>query len=158
MSSREIATLRLERTFAATLEEVFDAWTDPEVLIRWWAAQPTWTSPGCEVDLRVGGHYELSMRNEQGDKTYVVGGEYREVRRPHRLVYTWCWAGADGPEPGNVSVVTVEFHPDPDQSGTRVVLEHEGLASEESRSGHEAGWNGALDNLARRVIDAPDRG
>jgi uncharacterized protein YndB with AHSA1/START domain len=158
MSSREIATtLRLRRTFAATPEEVFDAWTNPEVLIRWWAAQPTWTSPGCEVDLRVGGRYTLRMRDDDG-KTYAVGGVYREVDRPHRLVYTWCWEGTDGPHPGHVSLVTVELHADPEHGGTTVVLEHSELASEESRAGHESGWIGALDNLARRIFDADDRG
>lgn len=154
MSSRELTALRLERTFAATPEEVFDAWTSPEVLTRWWAAQPTWTSPGCEVDLRVGGRYVLRMRDENG-RVYAVGGEYREVNRPRRLVYTWCWEGTDGPDPGAVSLVTVEFHPEAD--GTTVVLEHSGLASEQSRTGHETGWIGTLENLARRIFDADER-
>jgi len=157
VSSREIAALRLERTFAGTPEEVFDAWTNPEVLIRWWAAQPTWTSPGCEVDLRVGGHYALQMRDDDG-KTYAVGGEYREVDRPRRLAYTWCWEGTDGPHPGHVSLVTVEFHADAEHGGTTVVLEHAGLSSAESRAGHESGWIGALENLARRIFDVNDRG
>jgi uncharacterized protein YndB with AHSA1/START domain len=154
MSSRELAAVRLERTFAATPEEVFDAWTSPEVLTRWWAAQPTWTSPGCEVDLRVGGRYVLRMRSDDG-RIYAVGGEYREVDRPRRLVYTWCWEGTDGPDPGVVSLVTVEFRLEAE--GTTVVLEHSGLTSEQSRSGHEAGWNGALENLARRIFDADER-
>jgi len=153
MSSREIAALRLERTFAATPEEVFDAWTNPEVLTRWWAAQPSWTSPGCEVDLRVGGRYALRMRDDEG-RVYAVGGEYREVNRPRRLVYTWCWEGTDGPHPGHVSLVTVEFRAG--AAGTTVVLEHDELASEESRAGHESGWTGALENLARRIFDDRD--
>lgn len=155
MSTSESALLRLERTYAATPEEVFDAWTHPEVLRRWWAAQPTWTSPGCEVDLRVGGRYRLSMRTDEG-QMHVVGGEYREVDRPRRLVYTWCWEGTDGPDPGHASLVTVEFRAD--GAGTTVVLEHAGLTSEESRAGHESGWIGVLENLGRRIFDAADRG
>jgi uncharacterized protein YndB with AHSA1/START domain len=154
MSSRELAAVRLERTFAATPEEVFDAWTSPEVLRRWWGAQPTWTSPGCEIDLRVGGSYMLRMCDE-GGREYAVGGEYREVDRPRRLVYTWRWEGTDGPDPGTVSLVTVEFRSEPD--GTTVVLEHSGLVSEQSRTGHESGWIGALENLARRIFDADER-
>jgi len=154
VSSRELAAVRLERTFAATPEEVFDAWTSPEVLARWWAAQPTWTSPGCEVDLRVGGRYVLRMCDE-GGREYAVGGEYREVDRPRRLVYTWCWQGTDGPDPGVVSLVTVEFLPE--TGGTTVVLEHSGLLSEQSRTGHESGWIGVLENLARRIFDAHER-
>ena len=48
----------------ASPEEVFDAWTNPAVLKRWWAPQPTWTSPGCEIDLRVGGRYVLRMQDD----------------------------------------------------------------------------------------------
>lgn len=150
MSAGEVAAFRLERTFAASPEEVFDAWTNPEVLERWWAARPTWSSPGCEVDLRVGGRYVLRMYDDETGQLHAVGGEYREVVRPRRLVYTWCWEGDDGPHPGHVSLVTVEFRP-ADQ-GTIVALEHSGLASEESRTRHGEGWRGSLENLARRIF------
>lgn len=147
----ELETLRLERTFAAPVEQVFDAWTNPEVLRRWWAAAPTWTSPGCEIDLRVGGRYRLSMQDDQRGDVHVVGGEFREIDRPNRLVYTWCWEGSDALHPGHVSLVRVDFEPAP--AGTVVRLEHGGLASEESIARHTRGWNGTLDNLARRVFD-----
>ncbi len=151
MSTREVAAFRLERTFAASPEEVFDAWTNPQVLERWWAARPTWSSPGCEVDLRVGGRYRLSMHDDETDQVHAVRGEYREVTPPSRLVYTWCWEGEDGPHPGHVSLVTVEFRAEGAQ--TTVVLEHSGLASEESRTGHGAGWRGSLENLERRIFN-----
>jgi uncharacterized protein YndB with AHSA1/START domain len=150
VSTSEIAAFRLERTFAASPEEVFDAWTNPEVLQRWWAAAPTWTSPGCEVDLRVGGRYVMRMRDDKTGELHVVGGEYREVVRPRRLVYTWCWQGVGGPHPGHVSLVTIEFHADGE--ATTVVLEHSGLASLQSRERHGAGWRATFDNLAGRVF------
>jgi uncharacterized protein YndB with AHSA1/START domain len=151
VSASEMAVFRLRRTFAATPEEVFDAWTNPLVLERWWAAAPTWSSPGCEVDLRVGGRYVLRMRDDDGEE-HVVGGEYREVDRPRRLVYTWRWMGEGGPHPGHVSLVTVEFLSDGGQ--TTLVLEHSGLASERSRESHGEGWTACLENLARRVLEA----
>ncbi len=141
--------LRLERTFAASPEEVFDAWTSPEVLKRWWAPDPRWESPGCDVDLRVGGSYVLRIQDPAGP-VYAVTGEYREVTRPQRLVYTWQWLGEGALHPDNVSVVTVEFVPDGER--TTVVLEHAGLASEESRARHDHGWAGALDNLGERIF------
>jgi uncharacterized protein YndB with AHSA1/START domain len=151
MSASEIAAFRMERTFAATAEEVFDAWTNPVVLERWWAAAPTWSSPGCDVDLRVGGRYTLRMLGEDGE-LHVVAGEYREVTRPRRLVFTWCWQGDGGPNPGHVSLVAIDFHSDGER--TTVVLEHSGLASQQSREGHGEGWNACLDNLARRVFES----
>jgi uncharacterized protein YndB with AHSA1/START domain len=155
MSPSDVQALRLERGFAASPAEVFDAWTNPEVLRRWWAAQPTWTSPGCEVDLRVGGRYRLRMCDEQSGQVYAVGGEYREVERPRRLVYTWCWEGTEGLHPGEVSVVSVEFRAEGE--GTTVVLEHSELGSEESRVRHGRGWEGSLDNLARRIFERDQR-
>lgn len=143
----EVAAFRIERTFAAAPEEVFDAWTTPEVLRRWWG-RPSWSSSSFDVDLRVGGRYSLRMRDEDG-KPHAVAGEYREIERPRRLLYTWCWE-AGGPDPGHVSLVAVEFHAD--GARTTVVLEHSGLPSEESRRGHNDGWDGALENLARRVF------
>lgn len=150
MSEGDRHTLRLERTFDAPPEDVFDAWTNPEVLERWWAARPTWTSPGCDVDLRPGGRYALRMRDDETGDVHVVGGEYREVERPTRLVYTWRWEGAEGLHPGHESLVTVEFVAT--GAGTNVVVEHSRLASEESRERHTAGWTGTLDNLGRRLF------
>jgi uncharacterized protein YndB with AHSA1/START domain len=149
MSTREVAAFRIERSFAASPEDVFDAWTSPEVLKRWWGARPTWTSPGCDVDLRVGGRYTLRMLDDSGE-AHIVGGEYREIERPRRLVYTWCWERGGGPPPGHVSLVTVEFRGDGER--TTVVLEHSGLSSEESRQNHGWGWNGALEKLAERIF------
>jgi uncharacterized protein YndB with AHSA1/START domain len=45
-----MTTVRLERTFDASAEAVFDAWTRPEVLRRWWAAGKGWTTPEAEVE------------------------------------------------------------------------------------------------------------
>ena len=155
MSTGEIATFRTERSFPASPEEVFDAWTNPEVLRRWWMRDSSWSSPGCEVDLRVGGRYVLRMRDDSGE-LHVVGGEYREVDRPRRLVYTWRWEGDGGPHPGHVSIVTVEFRVDGDM--TTVVLEHSGLASEESRTRHGAGWQAVLERLAQLTFEQRDGG
>lgn len=141
-------SLRLERTYDASPEEVFDAWTNPEVLRRWWAVDPAGRTPVADVDLRVGGRYRLSMEDPSGTR-HTVGGEYHEVSRPERLVYSWCWEQDNG-EPGHVSTVTVEFHADGER--TNLVLEHTDLASAESRDQHAHGWNACLDILESRVF------
>jgi uncharacterized protein YndB with AHSA1/START domain len=143
------ADLRLERTFDASPEAVFDAWTNPDVLRRWWAAGPDWETPLAEVDLRVGGSYRLSMRDPESGMTPTVAGEFREVERPRRLVYTWTWESMpDSPSAG--SIVTVDF--EEDDGRTKVTLLHRGLGTDESRGQHEHGWNACLDNLERRVL------
>ena len=143
--------LRLERTFDASREAVFDAWTNPEVLRRWWAAGPDWETPLAEVDLREGGAYRLTMRDPESGMQPTVAGAFTEVRRPERLVYTWEWEDMPGGTTGE-SLVTVEFA---EQDGrTTVLLVHSGLHTEESRDRHEHGWNACLDNLERRVFSA----
>jgi uncharacterized protein YndB with AHSA1/START domain len=149
MTEIDTTGLRLERTFEAPAEEVFDAWTNPEVLRRWWAAGADWHTPIAEVDLRVGGRYRLSMEDPATGTRHTVVGEYREVRRPQRLLYSWCWEQDDG-EPDHVSTVAVEFREEGDR--TTVVLEHTGLESSDSRDRHGHGWSGCLENLRTRVL------
>jgi uncharacterized protein YndB with AHSA1/START domain len=148
----EATALRLQRTYAAPPEAVFDAWTDPEVLRRWWAAGPGWTTPEAQVDLRPGGRYRLSMGNPETGDVHTVFGEYTEVERPRRLAYTWQWEGDSADSPSAGSLVEVEFVAEGD--GTTVLLAHTGIRTEDSRARHEHGWIACLDNLAGRVFEA----
>jgi uncharacterized protein YndB with AHSA1/START domain len=145
----ESAALRLERSFDAPAEDVFDAWTNPEVLRRWWCAGTDWRTPVAEVDLRVGGGYRLSMEDPEASARYTVRGEYIEVRRPQRLVYSWSWEDSGG-QPGHVSTVAVDFLGDGQR--TTVVVEHSGLESADSREKHRVGWEGCLENLKARMF------
>jgi len=149
VSTAEIATLRLERTFDAPADAVFDAWTNPEVLRRWWVVDPAWRTPVAEVDLRVGGAYRLSMEDPDAGTRHTVGGEYREVLRPERLVYSWSWEQDAGGTP-HVSTVTVRFLAEGER--TTVVLEHFELESRQSRDSHRAGWEGCLESLQARIF------
>lgn len=144
-------TLRLERTFAASPERVFAAWTAPEVLRRWFAAGPDWTSTEVEVDLRVGGRYRLTMSGPDATGHTVVG-EYLHVEPPRRLMYTWAWDGPDAPGDGLTTVVDVLFRPA--GRGTTVVLTQTGFATGHVRDQHGAGWRACLDNLDARVFTA----
>ena len=144
-------TLTLEHRYAAPRERVFDAWTSPDVLRRWWAAMPNWDTPLAEVDAREGGRYRLSMRTDQGD-VHTVSGEYTQVSPPERLVYTWSWEeGPDAAMAGSEhSLVVVDFLEDGD--GTLVRLTHSGFATDEIRELHVQGWQATLANLERAVF------
>jgi uncharacterized protein YndB with AHSA1/START domain len=147
---QEVA-LELSHRFAAPREKVFDAWTNPEVLKQWWSAGETWETPLAEADARAGGRYRLSMRTDSGE-VHTVFGEYREVRPPERLVYTWTWEEGPGPSMtgSENTLVVVDFTEDGD--GTLVTVTHSGFANEELRNLHVHGWNGVLANLERRVF------
>ena len=108
MSATDTSTLRLERTFDASADDVFDAWTNPEVLRRWWKVEPDGTVPIAEVDLREGGSYRLAMHNPGSEQTHTVRGRYIQVSRPELLEYTWAWEEQDG-SIGHESTVRVHF-------------------------------------------------
>jgi uncharacterized protein YndB with AHSA1/START domain len=83
-SDREIA---MTRVFDAPRGLVFDAWTKPELLKRWLGVRGGWAFAVCEVDLKVGGSYRFVWRGPTGAEM-GMGGVYREIVRPARLVAT----------------------------------------------------------------------
>lgn len=147
----EALELELSRTFRASREEVFTAWTTAEGLKRWSAPGEAQVAV-AEVDLRVGGRYRIDMQGPDGT-IYRVTGVYRLVDPPKKLVYTWRWDHApDDPE----TLVTVDFLDR--QPGTEIRLLHTGLASEESRKRHRDGWEGCLEKLVAMMgTPAPGR-
>jgi len=140
--SESVSTLRLTRTFEATREKVFHAWTDAEKLKRWFGPVG-YAAPIAEVNLRVGGKYRLGMRKLPNGDIFYLSGTYREVRPPEKLVYTWFWENE--PELGE-TLVTVEFRAR--KTSTEVVVTHELFPNQNIREDHDKGWNSCLDRLA----------
>jgi uncharacterized protein YndB with AHSA1/START domain len=131
--------VEIVRTIEAPREQVFRAWTDPDELRRWWGPGE-FTCPEAQVDLRPGGRYRLVMQPTAGDP-FVLGGTYREVEPPARLVYTWRWEtgpAADGSE----SLVTVEFRDRGEQ--TELVLTHSEFPASHGPAPYRMGWEGGL--------------
>jgi uncharacterized protein YndB with AHSA1/START domain len=93
----------ITRVFDAPRRLVFEAWTRPEHLMRWWGPRDL-TLSRCEVDLRPGGAWRFVLRALDGNE-YGFGGEYREILPPERLVYTFRFDGAPGAE----AVETLSF-------------------------------------------------
>jgi uncharacterized protein YndB with AHSA1/START domain len=136
---KDTVRLTVRRIIAAPPERLFDAWTMPEHLTRWWGPSGV-TCPGAEVDLRVGGPYRIANRFANGEIVYIVG-EFQTIERPHKLVYTWRMESSEGtPE-----IVTVHFEPRGLQ--TEVSIIHERIADRSALEGREAGWHGCLDEL-----------
>jgi uncharacterized protein YndB with AHSA1/START domain len=139
--------VRLERTIAAPREIVFDAWLTADVLKRWWPAGSDWETPIAEVDARVGGRLRLVMRSPDGEEFGGIG-EFIEIGRPERLVYSWTWDGHGAHE--GTHLVEVEFS-DAGDGRTLVVLTNRGLPDDEARRAHREGWETSLDNLERAL-------
>ena len=140
-----MTSLTLVRRITARPSIVFDALTTPEGVGFWWGpdAGPVLLA---EIDLRVGGRFRVRFRTLDGTE-HECGGEYLEVVKPKRLSMSWRWMG--GEDPGE-SLVAIDLRVIAE--GTELTLTHSRLHDEESRSGHERGWNGALDKLERHFL------
>ena len=80
--------LVITRVFDAPRRLVYDAHTKPELVRQWLLGPPGWTMPVCEMDVRVGGTYRWVWKSERDGSTMGMGGVYREVKAPERLVAT----------------------------------------------------------------------
>jgi uncharacterized protein YndB with AHSA1/START domain len=138
-------TLVITKEFSAPRERVFDAWLDPKVISQWIGPR----SVKAETQLlepRVGGRYRIFMRGADG-KGPTVGGTYREIKRPERLVFTWAW-DSDHPHghKGYETLVTLTFRAV--TAGTEMTMRHEIFETKESRDSHNQGWNASFEKLA----------
>jgi uncharacterized protein YndB with AHSA1/START domain len=149
--------LVITRVFDAPREAVWKSWTDPENFMVWWGPRG-FTSPACEIDLRVGGKYLACMRSPEGQE-YWSTGVYREIVPKEKIVYTDSFSDPEGnPVPAShygmpgdwpsEMIVTVTF----EEAGgrTKVTLRHDGIPPD-TMSDCEAGWSGSFDKLAEAI-------
>lgn len=136
--------VEFRRVLNAPAALVFEAWTTPELMARWFFPGVDW-KVDVSVDLKVGGRYQLSMREADG-KEHLQFGVYREISPASRLVFTWSC-----PELSVVdSVVTVTL--EPQGRHTQLHLMHELPADQKIRQGHDEGWQGCLGNLEKSLL------
>jgi uncharacterized protein YndB with AHSA1/START domain len=135
-------TMKIERTFQAPAEAVFDAWTSEEVMRRWFHGEHAWQTPHAEVDLRIGGKVRVVMRDPVAEADHGGGGHYTVIDPPRRLAFTWIW----DVESDRETLIELDF--EEVDGATKVTMTHSGLRDQESVTSHEGGWNNALDNLA----------
>ena len=119
--------IHITRVFDAPAELVFDAWTSPDAVARWWSDE---TAPvvACEIDLRVDGIWRYVIRTPDGSEL-AWSGVYREIERPHRLVATEVFE----PFPEALAVNTMMLEEHDGATTMRVTVLH---GTKEARDGH----------------------
>ena len=130
----------VERLVPAPPKKVFEAWLDPDALRRFMCPAPGSRVTRAECDPRVGGKFLVVMN--VGGQDLPHRGEYLEIERYTRMVFTWLSAHA-----GEGSVVTLRFADSPGGQ-TKLTLEHVGLADAETRTRHHGGWSSILAELS----------
>jgi uncharacterized protein YndB with AHSA1/START domain len=134
--------LDIQRWFAVEPARVFEAWTSPEALRRWWCP-PGWEPAFVEVNLRTGGRWRIGMRPQHDNSVVSVGGRFLEVQPPTVLIYTWRRDGAFAGMPE--TQVTVTFNAS--RGGTELRLVHAPMVDVVLWERHRAGWVAACDRM-----------
>jgi uncharacterized protein YndB with AHSA1/START domain len=140
-------SLTIRRRFPHPREAVFRAWTDPEAVAAWWGPEGC-TASVFEMDVRPGGAWRTGILVSEG-KEHFVGGVYREVKAPERLVFTWAWENVG--DSRHETVIVLEFF---DRGGaTELVLTQTRFESVESRDQHNKGWSSSFNCLAQYLSE-----
>jgi len=138
--------LVMTRVFDAPRKLVYDAHTKPALVRQWLLGPPGWTMPVCDMDVRVGGTYRWVWRKETDGSEMGMGGVYREIKAPERLVTTEKFDEAWYPGESLNTLVLVE------QGGRTTLtqtLRYESPAAREAviKSGMEQGVAASYERL-----------
>jgi uncharacterized protein YndB with AHSA1/START domain len=133
--------VQIKRVFDGSIEEVFDAWVNPEKLDIWHHPD------GYSSKTKVNGlkNYEIEMSNNSINQVGIISGEYLEFDRPNRLVFTWSWNWQKDLPATKVEVDFKKL----DESKTEIFLTHSGFMDEVTAKQHETGWGQAFTNLEK---------
>lgn len=148
--SRPAREVTITRVFDAPREIVFEAWTDPTKLARWWGPKG-FVNPVCTIDPRPGGALYIVMRAPDGAE-HPMRGEIREIVPPERLVFSFVALDAAGEAIlDGLTTVTFTAH----KKKTVVILRSLAVAVVDQAASHlegmELGWTQTIDKLAAEV-------
>jgi uncharacterized protein YndB with AHSA1/START domain len=144
-SDRELVATR---TVDGPARIVFEAWTNPELIMRWWAPKSFGiTFLSCETDVRTGGAYRYVFGHPASEQPMAFFGRYIEVTPPSRLVWT-----NEEEEDGAVTTATFE-----EKDGKTLVVVHDLYPSKEAldaaiASGSTGGWPEQFEQLDDLLI------
>jgi len=153
-STEKNRELVITRVFDAPRELVFKAWIDPRHVTRWWGPKG-FTNPVCELDARPGGAIRIDMKGPDG-MVYPMGGVYREIVEPERLVFITTALEDEQGNPGleNLNTVTFAEHNGKTKLTLHVVVIRATQEAARALAGMEQGWTQTLDRLDDLVANA----
>jgi len=136
--------VNINKTIKAPIEKVFDAWLNPQTLAKFILPMPGMPEPEVENTAEAGGTFKIVMA--VGDEKIPHTGEYIEIERPNKLVFSW-----QSPCSMDDSRVTLVFK-SVDESKTLIELTHIKFIDEATRQDHEGGWGNILEALNAIMI------
>ncbi|WP_129022084.1 SRPBCC domain-containing protein [Edaphocola flava] len=132
--------IHVEVRIPASLQQVWDAFTQPDAVQQWNAASEDWHCPEARNDLREGGDFKYVMAARDGSMQFDFGGTYTEVNPHKTIAYTM----------GDGRKVHVAFN---EQGNDTVVSEHFEAEDINDRDMQQAGWQAILNNFKHYVVN-----
>ncbi len=148
--------LSITRLIDAPRERIFEAWTNPAMMVKWFAPAPI-TLAECEVDPRTGGVFRILMRAEDGTE-YPSTGIYLDVVAPERIITTDAYSPGWVPaaKPFMTTIITIEEEAGKSRYTARVRHWNAEDRDQHEQMGFEAGWGQCLDQLEALVTQGAD--
>lgn len=131
---------------SAPPDRVYRAWTEPEQFIKWFRGSREGRLEIQKFECWEGGRYDVTMITPNGDRLNLTG-RYVSLQPDRKLVITWQWDFA--PAGSDPTTVTVDI--EPIDTGTRLVVTHDGFPNSNVRDRHESGWRPSLSMLGEML-------
>lgn len=135
----------VEAYIAAPPEAVYGAWTDPEIVMKWFGPKPG-TLLSADIDLRVGGAWRFVM-HEDGVESMGFEGDYLTIEPNRRLVLNWSKFTKSSGQNAATPMSRVDIVLSPNGSGTDIRIVHSAIDDENMRRGFTGGWEHGIANL-----------
>jgi uncharacterized protein YndB with AHSA1/START domain len=137
-------TVFIEHAFNVSAEELWNAWTLPQMVKQWFGSDPEGTVLSAVMNVQTGGYFEVAFQNSDGAE-HTCSGVYKEVHPYNKLSFTWQWKE----EPGVESFVAIELIPNGDTTLIKFEHAHVGFASAHNYS---KGWKDTFLKLERVLV------
>ena len=140
-------TVEVTRQFTKSVQELYDAWINEDKLKQWWHPANN-KLVHVENEVIEGGNIKYEFETHNGDKSFVITGQYKEVEPAAKLVYTWNWKmpGSDASKESHFEL-TVKFTGNETGSGIHIIQRD--LDKEEVIHPRQKGWEEELESLAQ---------
>ncbi|HEY5748629.1 MAG TPA: SRPBCC domain-containing protein [Chryseolinea sp.] len=135
------SSIFLDTTFKSPVEKIWEAWTNPNLIIKWFGSDLKGKGLSAKLDVRLGGYFEITFQDSDLTE-HTCSGIYDEVQVLNKLTFSWRWKS----EPGVESFVVLSLTPE--GKSTRMQFQHKNLSSG-SKHDYAKGWQNTFSKLER---------
>ena len=133
------SSISIEKIYKISVEKIWDAWTKPSLIMKWFGSDPDGKVLIAELDVRPGGKFEITFQDSDLTE-HTCSGIYGEVKPLTKLTFSWQWKSEPGVESFIILLLT------PDGKSTRMQFEHKNLGSN-SKHDYAKGWQNTFSRL-----------